>query len=69
MTVYQTVTPAYGRDYKSKKAALADWLAGKDFQRQPQGCYISRREAHEAGLAINIRYNKLQHVVALRPGE
>jgi len=26
-----TLTPAYGRDYKSKKAVLADWEAGKDF--------------------------------------
>lgn len=26
-----TLTPAYGRDYKSKKAALADFHAGKDF--------------------------------------
>jgi hypothetical protein len=26
-----TVIPAYGRDYKSAKAARADWAAGKDF--------------------------------------
>lgn len=26
-----TLTPAYGRDYKSKKALLADFNAGKDF--------------------------------------
>jgi len=26
-----TVTPAYGRDYKTAKAAKADWHAGKDF--------------------------------------
>jgi hemolysin-activating ACP:hemolysin acyltransferase len=26
-----TVIPAYGRDYKSKAAALADWNADKDF--------------------------------------
>ena len=26
-----TVIPAYGRDYKSKKALLADWHNGKDF--------------------------------------
>lgn len=28
---YVTVTPAYGRDYKSLAAAKADWEAGKDF--------------------------------------
>jgi hypothetical protein len=27
-----TITPAYGRDYKSAKAAKADWEAGKDFR-------------------------------------
>ena len=26
-----TVIPAYGRDYKSAKAAKADYIAGKDF--------------------------------------
>ena len=26
-----TLTPAYGRDYKSKKEVLADWNANKDF--------------------------------------
>ena len=26
-----TVSGAYGRDYKSAKAAREDWLAGKDF--------------------------------------
>jgi hypothetical protein len=26
-----TVTPAYGRDYKSKAAAFKDWEDGKDF--------------------------------------
>ena len=26
-----TVTPAYGRDYKSAKAAKADWNADMDF--------------------------------------
>ena len=26
-----TLTPAYGRDYKSKKAVLEDWNAKKDF--------------------------------------
>lgn len=26
-----TLIPAYGRDYKSKKAAIADFEAGKDF--------------------------------------
>ena len=63
MTTYQTVVPAYGRDYKSKAAAIADWNAGKDFRCEPQGCYITKAEAQN--LAITIRYNKLKSVVAL----
>lgn len=27
----KTLTPAYGRDYKSRKAAVKDFLEGKDF--------------------------------------
>lgn len=26
-----TMTPAYGRDYKNRKAAIAAWESGKDF--------------------------------------
>ena len=26
-----SVFPAYGRDYKSRAALIADWQAGKDF--------------------------------------
>jgi len=69
MTTYQTVVPAYGRDYRSKKAALADWNAGKDFRCEPQGCYVTKSEANAAGLVINLRYNKLTQVVALPPGK
>lgn len=27
----KTLTPAYGRDYKTAKAVKLDWTAGKDF--------------------------------------
>lgn len=29
--VMKVITPAYGRIYKSKKAFLKEWYAGKDF--------------------------------------
>ena len=29
--MFLTLVPAYGRDYKSKKAVLADWEANIDF--------------------------------------
>jgi hypothetical protein len=52
------VTPAYGRDYTSAKAAKADWFAGKDFIMQPQGCYINKADAQTltGATAVNIRY-------------
>ncbi len=37
-------TPAYGRDYKSKSAVLADWNAGKDFRDALTGQYLSARD-------------------------
>ena len=35
--------PAYGRSYTTKKAVLADWLAGKDFKIEA-GPYTSIRD-------------------------
>jgi hypothetical protein len=52
------VTPAYGRDYKSKAAALADWQAGKDFRDSRTGQYLSIRDAKAHGLTVWIRYQK-----------
>jgi hypothetical protein len=62
-----TVTPAYGRDYKSKKAALADWNAGKDFiindiSNRWDGKPVNKQGAEEAGLSIMIRYDKLRKI-------
>jgi hypothetical protein len=37
-------SPAYGRDYKSKAAVLADWNAGKDFRDALTGQYLSVRD-------------------------
>ncbi len=67
MTTYQTVVPAYGRDYRSKKAALTDWNAYRDFRCEPQGRYITKAEADASGLVIELRYNRLMQVVTIRP--
>lgn len=55
-----TVTPAYGRDYKSKAAALADWKAGKDFRHALTGQYLSIRDNIPD---VWIRYNRLRFIV------
>jgi hypothetical protein len=60
-----TISPAYGRDYKSKAAALAAWEAGDDFSMGGGGGpYLSRADAgslKERGLtSISLRYGKLR---------
>lgn len=55
-----TVLPAYGRDYKSKDAVLADWLAGKDFKDAITGQYLSIRDKLPE---VWIRYDKLRKQV------
>jgi len=59
----ETVIGAYGRDYKSKAKALADWNAGLDFQVYG-GPYISKRDADAHGVTVSIRYNGLRSVTA-----
>lgn len=67
---YMTVVPAHGRDYKSAKAALADWHANKDFiirsvMSPDDGRYINKQDAAGMeGVKINIRYNRLTRIVA-----
>ena len=63
-----TVTPAYGRDYKSKKAALADWNANEDFiindmSNRWDGKPVNKQGAEEEGLSIMIRYDQLRKII------
>ena len=63
-----TITPAYGRDYKSKKAAVADFEAGKDFvvadvTHEHFGRYCNKEDLRRDGVArVNIRYKRLTMV-------
>ncbi|HEY1705638.1 MAG TPA: hypothetical protein VGG75_38625 [Trebonia sp.] len=63
---YLTVVPAYGRDYRSKAAVLADWNAGNDFRivqagHKEDGRYINKDDK-PAGVTLQIRYAKLTKV-------
>lgn len=70
-----TLVPAYGRDYKSKRALLEDWEAGKDFiaydVRSSTPAYINKEQADglraDGYTHLHFRYNKqtLVHVVKL----
>ena len=64
-----TVTPAYGRDYKSLKAAKVDWAQGKDFivadfYSEWDGRYINEEQA--VGQSIMVRYSNLRKVGKLQ---
>ena len=59
-----TLTPAYGRDYKSKKEVLADFLAGNDFRLETYNAsgYCSKSD-FPVGTRLQLRYKKLTQVV------
>ncbi len=73
MNEYLTLVPAYGRDYKSKKAVIADWEAGKDFQIMDisspyDGGYITKKEAEASikGTILHIRYKQLMNICEIK---
>lgn len=60
------LTPAYGRDYRSKKALLADWSAGKDFQFYGETAVGNLQDWETAGKPrVSFRYGKLRKQLIL----
>ena len=61
-----TLTPAYGRDYKSVKALKADWEAGKDFVYNcgASSTYCSKRDFPK-GTKLPARYNRITRIAML----
>lgn len=70
--MYVVVTPAFGRDYKSAKAAKADWDAGKDFiindfTSRWDGKPINKEDAKGAGIgSVNIRFARGTKVAVVK---
>ena len=67
---YATVTPAYGRDYKSAKEAKADFADGKDFILQDimspwDGKPCSVRDLGEPYTHVTIRFGKMRNVTVV----
>ena len=63
-----TVSGAYGRDYKSKAAALADWHDGRDFiSRGLHSGYLNNADAEHLGLSVTIRYDQDRRSVVVTP--
>lgn len=62
----EPLTPAYGRDYRSLRAAQADLDAGRDFQ-TPAGPYVGIEELRRIGVrSIGLRYGRLRKYGVLR---
>ncbi len=66
MSRYVSAIPAYGRDYKSKAAVLADWNAGKDFLIQDvfTSGYVNKADK-PADMTLNVRYAKQTKVCVI----
>ncbi|MCB1711517.1 MAG: hypothetical protein KDH96_03270 [Candidatus Riesia sp.] len=56
-----TLTPAYGRDYKSRKEVIEDWERDKDFvlNTQQGRSILINRQAYPAGSKVTFRFCKL----------
>jgi len=67
-----TIVPAYGRDYKSKKAVEADWNADKDFIVQDMmsgydGSFVNKSDAKRMGVShVTVRYKQLRNVTVIK---
>lgn len=62
-----TVIPAYGRDYRTAKAAKADWEAGKDFIISNMfDRYDGKPVSCRDGLDVMIRFDNLTKTTMAR---
>lgn len=63
---YISVVPAYGRDYKSKKAVMADWDEGKDFYvvSLNSSGYVNKDDKPD-GTILQVRYDKNRKVMLI----
>lgn len=68
MSSYLSLTPAYGRDYKSAKEVKEAWNANKDFG--SLFGYVNKQQVDELKArgvtAVNIRYKKLTAVCVIK---
>ena len=65
-----TLLPAYGRDYKSKKAILNDLNALKDFLVSHTGKYINKPQFKELNnSSFNVRYDQQRKKTNIKIGD
>lgn len=62
--MYYSLTPAYGRDYKTAKEVKEAFDSGKDFVGDYNlGFRLCNKEAFKPGDTVNLRYKKDRSVV------
>jgi hypothetical protein len=67
-----TLVPAYGRDYTSKAAILADFQAGKDFIVRDMSSRYDRKPANRESLiqagvtSVHVRYARLTKIAVVK---
>jgi hypothetical protein len=66
-----TLTPAYGRDYKSQKAVKVDFDADKDFivadfMHPSCGSYANKSDLEGEYKEIYIRYHDLRKIMVIK---
>lgn len=67
MSIYYELTPAYGRDYKTKAEVTAAWTDGKDFIGDYQlGFALVNREDIPKPCMVNLRYHKNRKVAVVK---
>ncbi len=65
--MFLTLLPAYGRDYKSKKAILNDLNALKDFIVSHTGQYINKQQFKELNISsFNVRYDQQRKITNIK---
>lgn len=64
-----TLTPAYGRDYRSKAAVLEAWQAGTDFViasfGPDSGRYVNCDDLAGKPATLDIRYGELRKIIVI----
>ena len=68
-----TLIPAYGRDYKTKKAVLQDWNDGKDFIISDlfskwDGKPVNKKDIERGGAetSVMVRYRNMTQIAAIK---
>ena len=65
-----TLLPAYGRDYKSKKAIIEDLNNNRDFLESTTRKYINKQQFKELGItSFNVRYDNQRKLTNIKIGD